>query len=43
MNKNQKAKRFLALFLAIVMIAGILPVNIFADDFETSPEGRKRR
>ncbi len=32
MEKNQRAKRFLALFLAIVMIAGILPVNIFAED-----------
>ncbi|VFB17046.1 Uncharacterised protein [Urinicoccus massiliensis] len=38
MNKNQKAKRFLALFLAIVIIAGILPVNIFAEVDSSNPD-----
>lgn len=39
MSRKQSAKRFLALFLAIIMVVGILPVNIFAETFTTNVNG----
>ena len=36
MDKKQIAKRYLSLFLALVMIVGIFPLNIFAETYKTN-------
>lgn len=35
MDKKQISKRYLSLFLALIMIVGILPLNIFAETYKT--------
>lgn len=35
MDKKQIAKRYLSLFLALIMIIGIFPLNIFAETYQT--------
>ena len=35
MDNKQKSKRYLALFLALIMLLGTLPMNIFAQESTT--------
>lgn len=39
MDKKQKSKQLMALFLSILMIAGILPLNIFAETYKEVENG----
>lgn len=39
MDKKQISKRYLSLLLALIMLIGILPLNIFAETFTTNVNG----
>ena len=39
MDKKQKSKQLMALFLSILMIVGILPLNIFAETYKEIEDG----
>ena len=39
MDKKQKSKQLMALFLSILMIVGILPLNIFAETYKEKENG----
>lgn len=38
MDKKQIAKRYLSLFLALIMVVGIMPLNIFAETYKTDQD-----
>lgn len=40
MDKKQISKRYLSLLLALIMLIGILPLNIFAETFTTQVNGK---
>lgn len=39
MNDKQITKRFMALFLSLIMLIGIFPLDIFAETFTTEKNG----
>lgn len=41
MDKKQKSKQLMALFLSILMIVGILPLNIFAETYKEIENGKE--
>ena len=41
MERQGKPKRFLALFLACIMILGMFPLNIFAETYKTTEDGKE--
>lgn len=41
MNDKQITKRFMALFLSLIMLIGIFPLDIFAETFTTTDKGGK--
>ena len=41
MDKKQKSKQLMALFLSILMIVGILPLNIFAETYKEVENGQE--